>query len=107
MVKGLGKKIKSAREQYGYTQEEVSKNAGISKNHLSAIENDRRGVTSKTLDKILTHIGCSISDLMGTVTIEPEDLPIYEMMLRIKSLPESAKYRIMSCVAEEYEKYEK
>ena len=105
MVIGLGKKLKSARERYGYTQEEIATNAGVSKNHLSAIENDRRGVTTKTLNKILEHIGCSMSDVMGTATIEAEDMPLYEMMVKIKQLPESSKYRIFAVVAEESEKY--
>lgn len=107
MLTGLGHKLKAAREKYGYTQDELASHVGISKNHLSAIENDRRGVSGKTLNKILEFMGCSMSDVMGTATVEAEDMPLYEMMMKVKELPESARYRIMAVVAEEQERYKK
>lgn len=57
----IGQKIRSFRKEKGLTQEELSKNCGISRVTLRKIEQGKLGSTSvKTLDLILAKLGYEI-----------------------------------------------
>lgn len=55
----IGANIQLAREQAGYTQDELSELIGITPNHLSAIERGISGITLENLQKLCRLLGVS------------------------------------------------
>lgn len=68
----VGANIQAARENHGYTQEQLSEILNITPNHLSAIE---RGVTGATLEKIvqLCHLFGMSADSLLFGGAQPDD----------------------------------
>ena len=59
-----GDRIKAAREQRNWTQEQLAEAAGISKGFLSDIENDKRNISSESALKIADALGISLDYLL-------------------------------------------
>jgi transcriptional regulator, XRE family len=51
-VSSIGKRISNIRKERGYTQEKLAELANISIQFLSSVENDKKGMTVTTLQKI-------------------------------------------------------
>ncbi len=69
----VGKNIQQAREQAGYTQEELSELLDLSPNHLSAIERGASGVTLETLEQLCKLLRVSADDLIFGGMEPPSD----------------------------------
>ncbi len=60
----MGYKLKECREKRRMSQEELSKKSGISRQTISAIENNsEKCVTSRTLQKLAHALDMTIGDL--------------------------------------------
>lgn len=74
-----GTRIKEIREKRNLTQEQLAKNAGISKGFLSDVENGKRHIGSQGLLRIANELGASVDYLLaGKVmeTVENEQIII-------------------------------
>jgi transcriptional regulator with XRE-family HTH domain len=60
----LGALVRHQREKAGLTQEQASRDAGMSRGQLANIETDRTDVPTKTLLRLADAIGCKAGDLL-------------------------------------------
>jgi transcriptional regulator with XRE-family HTH domain len=67
----LGDKLKSLREQRGWTQSQAAERLGISSQVVSNYERDYRSPDKETLSRIAKVYNCSLDWLLG-VTDNPE-----------------------------------
>ena len=67
-----GDRIKAARQNLNWTQEQLAEAAGISKGFLSDIENDKRNISSESALKIADALGISLDYLLRGETGERE-----------------------------------
>lgn len=67
----LGEKLKSIREQRGWTQSQAAERLGISSQVVSNYERDYRSPDKETLTRIAKVYNCSVDWLLG-VTDNPE-----------------------------------
>jgi len=65
----IGRKLNTLRKKYRLSQDQLAERAGITKAHLSLIENNKRSVTVKTLRKILGVMNENLASFFS----EPED----------------------------------
>ena len=60
---GIGKKIKAARLNAGFTRKEVAEQAGITEAGLYKIEKEERGPLFETVEKISAILNISLDSL--------------------------------------------
>lgn len=77
----IGANIQAAREQAGYTQEQLSEILGLSPNHMSAIE---RGVSAVSLDALRKI--CSLFGVSADVILFGKNEPSSEVNSIAKQL---------------------
>ncbi|HEX8916267.1 MAG TPA: helix-turn-helix transcriptional regulator [Humisphaera sp.] len=63
----LGRELRKARSQVPMTQEELAFKAGVSREYLSQLENDRKSPTVKVFLRLCHAMGVSAADLIGRV----------------------------------------
>lgn len=63
----LGEKLKSLREQRGWTQSQAAERLGISSQVVSNYERDYRSPDKETLSRIAKVYNCSLDWLLGVV----------------------------------------
>jgi transcriptional regulator with XRE-family HTH domain len=73
---GVGDRIKTRRQELGWTQDQLAMKTGISKSFLSDLENGKRSVGAENLLVISRALGVSIDLLM---TGEASNKPITEV----------------------------
>lgn len=61
----IGKKIREARKSRGLTQQELERRSGVSRNFISQVENDRKGISMARLQKLAEALGMPLWQLMG------------------------------------------
>ena len=72
-----GERIREIREKRGLTQDQLAKNADISKGFLSDVENNKRNIGSQGLLRIANELGASVDYLLaGRVTENLENKQI-------------------------------
>lgn len=59
----LGLRIRFLRQQKGFSQEEFAFRAHINKNYLSDLENGRRNPTLDILNRLVSALGITLSEL--------------------------------------------
>lgn len=64
MIKTLGGRVRSRRQQLDLTQDEVCDAAGLSKGFFSDLENDKSGVSVDSLIKIADALSVSVEWLV-------------------------------------------
>ena len=80
----VGKNSQESREKMGYTQEYMSELAGITPNHLSAIERGASGISLVTLKKICRILGVSADRIIfGDDEAEDEVKELARQVARI------------------------
>ena len=68
-MNNTGERIREIREKRGLTQEQLAKNATMSKGFLSDVENNKRNIGSQGLLRIANALGASVDYLLaGKVT---------------------------------------
>lgn len=97
----IGSNIQAAREQAGYTQEQLSEVLGLSPNHISAIE---RGVSAISLDavrKICCLFGISADTIIFGNNKQGDDIyKIAQQLSRIKPEYQPQIKKIISALLE-------
>lgn len=61
----FGKRLKYFRKAKGFSIYKLSKESGISQNHISAIENEKRQPTIDTLVRLIKPLGITLSELFS------------------------------------------
>jgi transcriptional regulator with XRE-family HTH domain len=61
----IGRAIRDARKEQGYTQEAFALAAGLDRSYMGAIERGEFNLTLETLLKITAKLGISASELLG------------------------------------------
>ncbi len=59
----IGKQLKRIRKEKSITQHNLAKKIDLSPKHISAIENGKRNVTFRTLEKILEELEVNIQEI--------------------------------------------
>ena len=60
----LGQRIRKRRQALKLTQQQVAKSLGLTSQHLSAVEQDKRAPSLNTLAKLAEELGVSIDYLL-------------------------------------------
>jgi SOS-response transcriptional repressor LexA len=60
----IGKRIREMRKARGWTQDELEERSGISRNFISLVENNRKGISVANIERIAEALGISISQLL-------------------------------------------
>ncbi|MBW2307466.1 MAG: helix-turn-helix domain-containing protein [Deltaproteobacteria bacterium] len=60
----IGRRIREMRRIRGWTQEALEQKSGISRNFISLVENDRKGISYASIEKISEALGVSSSQLL-------------------------------------------
>ena len=60
----VSKRLRSLREQCGYTQNGLAERAGVSQTHLSNIETGKVGLTTDNLVKLAEVLDCSLDEIL-------------------------------------------
>ncbi len=68
----LGKRVRNARKQKGYTREELAEKLSVSTRFLATVESGEAGVSISTLKNIAILLDTSADYLLGIGT-EPDD----------------------------------
>ncbi len=64
LYKQLGEKVKKARINAGFTQEELANKSGLHRTYIAGIETGRRNISVKNLEKIAKALGVKTNDLL-------------------------------------------
>lgn len=94
----LGKRIKSAREQCGYTQEQLAEIVGLSPMHISVIE---RGVKPPKLDtflRIANALKVSADQLLQDELNNIGKTVTTEISMLVQDLPKHEQQLIAHCI---------
>jgi transcriptional regulator with XRE-family HTH domain len=59
----IGEKIKAIRQQKGFSQEMLQEKSGIKRNFISLIENNHRGVSYRTLEKMAKALSVTVGEI--------------------------------------------
>ena len=60
----IGMRIREMRKAFGLTQEDLEQKSGISRNFISLVENDRKGISFANVERIFAAMGISPSQLL-------------------------------------------
>lgn len=103
--KQLGAKIKRLRQKRGLTQEQLAETIDIATRTLCGIENGENFVTAETLEKFLTALNVSISELFAFDHIKPQEDLVHEIVEDVQSLKDRTKietiYKIIKATISE------
>ena len=89
----IGKKIHVARKMRKYSQEKLGDGAGISRQHLSRIENDKVCPTMDTLLKLAKVLDVSITTLTYSEVFVAEENCISKMVRKLELLSMDSKMK--------------
>lgn len=64
-ITALMKTIRKLREQKGWTQKDLAQQSGVEYSMMNRYENGNAYPTFKTLQKIATALGCTVSQIVG------------------------------------------
>ena len=97
--KQLGARIKSLRQEKGYSQEQFAEKLGIASRTLCGIEIGKNFFTADTLEKILEVLDATPEDLFRVNYLRPQEVLVSEIVDKIKSIKDREKietiYRIV------------
>ena len=81
----LGEKIKSRRRELKLTQQELAKALGVTSQHISAIEQDKRAPSLTSLARIAEELGVSVDYLItGKDSIITDAIPAIKADRKLK-----------------------
>lgn len=60
----LAEQVKNRREKKGWTQDDLAECAGVSKDTIVSLENERRGLTLNTVCDVSEALGCRLEELV-------------------------------------------
>lgn len=65
--KRFGTKLRSLREQHGWSQEEFADRAGMHRTYVSSIERGIRNPTLSVLERLAKALGISMAELLDKI----------------------------------------
>jgi len=81
----LGQRIRKRRQALELTQQQVAKSLGLTPQHLSAVEQDKRALSLNTLAKLAEELGASIDYLVtGKEGIITDTIPAIKADKQLK-----------------------
>jgi transcriptional regulator with XRE-family HTH domain len=83
-MSSVGERIRSRRQELGWTQEQLAQKAGLSKGFLSDLENGKRSVSAENLLDIARVLGVSLDFLMTgeAAEVKPAEVQIPSSLAR-------------------------
>ncbi len=93
--KQLGSKIKRLRQKRGFTQEQLAEKLDIATRTLCGIENGENFLTAETLEKILTVLNISSSELFAFDHLRPQEVLVEEIIQDLHSIKSREKIEIV------------
>lgn len=87
----LGTKIKRLRQNRGLTQEQLAESIDIATRTLCGIENGENFLSADTLEKILTVLNVSTSELFAFDHLKPQEELIEEIINDLHSIKSREK----------------
>lgn len=100
----LGQNIQYYRKRDGYTQESLAKLLKVNKRTVSAWERGKQTPERKYVDQLLNIF--AISEFEFFCKVDNQDM-LSRNVDRLYRLPEALQLKIMSTIAEEWERYQK
>lgn len=94
----VGKRIKSAREQLGLTQEQLAETIGLSSMHISVIERGVKPPKLETFIKIANTLGVSSDQLLQDEIINTNETVTTEISKLVENLPKHQQQIIAHCI---------
>lgn len=97
-LKSMGRRIKTARENKGYTQEQLAERLNLSVQHVSVIERGIKSPKMETFVKLANELEINADYLLEeslSVSSKIASSELYEMM---DGIPEKEKKRILEVV---------
>ena len=61
----IGLRIRERRKKLGISQEKLAELADIDRTYLASVENGRRNISVKNLEKIIRALGCTFEDFFS------------------------------------------
>lgn len=83
---GIGNKLKSVREEYGYSQESLAKKMDCSQKTISSWEKERTHPTLKNLHQLCEIYGCTYEYLTGVKQHDLNDITVNDILVKTESL---------------------
>jgi transcriptional regulator with XRE-family HTH domain len=81
----LGEKIKNRRRELKLTQQELAKTLGVTSQHISAIEQDKRAPSLTSLARIAEELGVSVDFLItGKESVITDAIPAIKADRKLK-----------------------
>lgn len=62
----VGQRIKELRKDLGYSQERLANEAEVDRTYVTDVENGRRNISMKALEKLVNALGTSFSDFFSS-----------------------------------------
>ncbi|HCT90254.1 MAG TPA: XRE family transcriptional regulator [Lachnospiraceae bacterium] len=97
-LKAMGQKIKAAREQKGYTQEQLAERLNLSVQHVSVIERGVKAPKLETFIKIANELDVNADFLLSDQLAVSAQLEASELYDRMRAVSDREKERILKVV---------
>lgn len=94
----LGTKIKEARENKGYTQEELAERLNLSVQHVSVIERGKKSPRLETFINIANELEVDANYLLGSLLNKSVQVTSNELYDALKHVSDKEKKRILRVV---------
>ncbi len=94
----MGQKIKAAREQKGYTQEQLAERLNLSVQHVSVIERGVKAPKLETFIKIANELDVNADFLLSDQLAVSAQLEASELYDRMRAVSDREKERILKVV---------
>lgn len=101
----FGSKIKKLRLHRGLTQEQLAEKIDIAPRTLCGIENGENFLTADTMEKLLTVLEISCSELFAFDHLKPQEELVQEIIKDVENLKDRSKietiYKIVKTIITE------
>jgi transcriptional regulator with XRE-family HTH domain len=104
----IGRKIKYIRKNKGFSQKELAQKSGVSQAYISAIENNVKNISLKTLKEICKGLGISVSEILSEDNkYNKIDGIIQDLVKEIKKLTPTLQIKLKEFIEDFNYNYEK
>ena len=101
LAKDIGQVLRKARKSRALTQADIAPTLGVSRSTIAQMENGKRAVKAKDIDRLALLYGCSTSELLSSEyhnDAPREDIVLRELFAAIPELQEDEKHDSFSQV---------
>ncbi len=97
-LKAMGRRIKTARERKGYTQEQLAERLNLSVQHVSVIERGIKAPKLETFIKIANELQVNADFLLSDALAVSAQLEANELYERMEAVSDRDKERILKVI---------